>query len=226
MKCRVGIALVQIAVVFALLMWWPTHRENPKAATALHGPAASANNSSSVSFPARRAQRNQVAPVSNMVSPAGVDRSMKSGASALLSSAFNDKSGMARLSRGAAASGRTAAVRHLTKRDRTPPDDAVLPAPSAEQMEQALALPLAFMRPPAEAGLNDAQAASLAEIAQQFNVSVKASGQDPTDPAYAKAYHDFGNLADEQVWAIAGQEAYMALINQRAQSAGNVIPAQ
>ncbi len=93
-------------------------------------------------------------------------------------------------------------------------------------MEQALAVPLAFVQPPAEAGFNEAQAADLAQIASQFNAAVAATGQAPTDPAYATTYEEFRNLADEQVRAVSGDGAYEALVDARAQAAGNVTPAR
>ena len=106
------------------------------------------------------------------------------------------------------------------------PDLPILPVPTVAQMEGTLAVPLAFLEPSAEIGLTDEQAAGLAEIARQFNRSVSAVGQDPTDPVYAKVYYDAQKLADEQVYASYGQDVYTALLNQRAQAAGNAPPGQ
>ena len=109
---------------------------------------------------------------------------------------------------------------------RTRTEVLALLVPTVAQMEQTLAVPLAFLEPPAEAGLDESQVEGLAQIGNQFNATVSAAGQDPADPAYAEAYYDARNLADEQVWSVFGQAAYTALIDQRAQAAGNVTPGQ
>ncbi len=127
------------------------------------------------------------------------------------------------VARPGATAGRIAGLgKSVAAKRRTGAEVLALPVPTAEQMEQTLAVPLAFMEPPAEAGLTEAQVAGLAEIAKQFNATVSAVGQDPADPVYAQTYDDARRLADEQVRAVSGETAYMALINQRAQAAGNV----
>ena len=226
MKSLIRLIILQVAVVLALVLWRPTHRETPEAATSLRAARAAAGHDlPSVSLTALNAQR-EAGSVSGLVSPNHALRGVESGSSLSVASVLGGNSEKNTDSSFLTASAATTRRPHPAKEDGALVDASVPPVPTAEQMEQALAVPLAFIPLPAEAGLNDAQISGLAEIAKQFNASVAAVGQDSTDPAYANAYHDFRVLADEQVWAVAGQEAYMALIDQRAQAAGNVSPGQ
>lgn len=97
-------------------------------------------------------------------------------------------------------------------------------APTLDQVEQTLSVPLAFFEPPAEAELTAAQRADVASVATQFVNSVAGATQDPADLAYAERYDAARILADEEIWAVSGQDAYTALINARAQAAGNPTP--
>lgn len=93
--------------------------------------------------------------------------------------------------------------------------------PTLEQVEQTLSVPLALFDPPADAGLTAAQTGDVAAVAAQFVNAVEVANQDPADPAYAGRYDEARALADEQVWAVSGQDTYTALIDARAQAAGN-----
>lgn len=97
--------------------------------------------------------------------------------------------------------------------------------PTREEMEQSLGLPLAYLTPSVQDQLSETQVVDLAQIAARFNAGVSASHQSPTDPGYAQTYQDFRDLADEQVWSVSGQAAYEALVDARAQAAGNLPPA-
>ncbi len=104
------------------------------------------------------------------------------------------------------------------RRARSQPNNAL--PPSAEQVEQTLAVPLAFFGA-ADASLPSSQAAGLGQVATQFEHALAETSQDAADPAYAESFYNARQLADEQVWAVFGQDAYTALVNQRAQTAGN-----
>ncbi|MBA3960999.1 MAG: hypothetical protein H0X40_03740 [Chthoniobacterales bacterium] len=92
--------------------------------------------------------------------------------------------------------------------------------PTFEQAQQTLDIPLAFFGSSAASGLTPAQTADVAKVADQF-VSAVGVNQDPADPVYAGRYYTAQELADAQVFAVSGQTAYMALIDARAQAAGN-----
>jgi hypothetical protein len=231
MKSLIGFILVQVAVVFALIVWRPAHRETPGTGRDFSPSALAAVGTGPLISPrSPDLHRRNVDPASESISTVSANRN--SNLSAPLEPAANYKSDLNSVTspadivaRPMATAGRMAGGRQSKDADRqTPAEVMVLPVPTAEQMEQTLAVPLAFLAPPVEAGLTGAEVTDLAEIAKQFNATVGAAGQDPSDPVYAQTYYDARKVADEQVWAIAGQTAYMALINQRAQAAGNVPP--
>ena len=229
MKSLIGFILVPVAIVSALILWQPAHRETPEPGRDFPAsPLAGAGAGPLIHSRSPERPRPTVDPPSksistvsdngnsNLFAPHGLAANYQSDLSDATSSADT-------AARPMASAGRMASGRQSKDTDRRNAAGVpVLPVPTAAQMEQTLAVPLAFQEPPAEAGLTEAQVASLAEIAKQFNATVSAVGQDPTDPVYAQTYYDARKLADEQVWAVSGQTAYMALVNQRAQAAGNV----
>ncbi len=106
------------------------------------------------------------------------------------------------------------------------PQPPTISSPTLEQSQQIIPTPLAFLNSPAEAGLTAEQSAALAQIGDDFVKNVGGPGQDPTDPAYRQKWQNALSLADERGGAVAGQGAYEALINQRAQAAGDLADGQ
>ena len=227
MKALISFTLVQVAVVLALMLWRPTHRETQRPTKDLStSPMATANSGSFISLPSPDSHRRNIDPASDSITTVSANRNYRFSAAIYPAATYQSDVSLAPAPAVMTAGRIAGGGRSRDVNRRTPTEVSVLPVPTAQQMEQTLAVPLAFLEPPAEAGLTGSEVEGLAQIGKQFNATVSAAGQDPADPAYAETYYDARNLADEQVWAVSGQAAYTALINQRAQAAGNVTPGQ